>query len=81
VARQPTSAAPPDVGHGALSRSGSPSDKSWNGLWTGDAVNGCVVCNVSDRAVLSVLLARPVRDACGMVRRRSTVRFRKGAPS
>jgi hypothetical protein len=53
---------------------------SWNGSWTGDLCSGCVVCMVSVRDVLSVQLDRSGRGVVRMVRRRSTVRFRKRAP-
>jgi hypothetical protein len=53
----------------------------WNGSWTDDACDGCIVCNMSVREVLPVQLERRGLVVVRMVRRRSTVRFRKGAPS
>lgn len=42
---------------------------------------GCILCNPGDEGAVSVQLGAPERGVGGMVRRRSTIRFRKGAPS
>jgi hypothetical protein len=55
--------------------------RAWNGSWNG-APGIPVLPVLSVRfPVLSVLLVRPLSDAVVMVRRRSTVRFRNGAPA
>jgi hypothetical protein len=52
----------------------------WNGSWTRVPFIGCVVCIESTSPAAFVQPERPGRVVVGMVRRRSTVRFRKGAP-
>ena len=51
--------------------------RAWNGSWTGNASRVCVVCNPSACGVLSVQLGRLRWGVVGMVRRRSTVQFRR----
>src|ERR1022692_2314478 len=50
------------------------------GRGPGAVRTGCVLCFLRLFFVQSVQLVRPGRGAVPMVRRRSTVRFRKGAP-
>jgi hypothetical protein len=53
---------------------------AWNGSWNGAAgILALPVLSVR-LSVLSMQLMRPVDEAVVMVRRRSTVRFRNGAP-
>jgi hypothetical protein len=52
----------------------------WNESWNEATSAACNQCNASTETGLSMQAARPVRRAVLMVRRRSTVRFRKGAP-
>jgi hypothetical protein len=64
---------PVTKGYGSIGR-------PWNESWNEATSAACNQCNASTETGLSMRAARPVRRAVLMVRRRSTVRFRKGAP-
>jgi hypothetical protein len=55
--------------------------RAWNGSWNGAAAIPAPPVLSVRFPVSSLLLVRPLSDAVVMVRRRSTVRFRNGAPA